>query len=203
MSNEVAEICLNSVLVVFYSIATLFSLYAIDNAYDPDVRARELKIELKPFSPSETHCFTFTDDGTGMDADGLHRMLRSVVWWKLYLLRIVIRMSSMVICSFGFCDKVNGMNELHANANITRFFLTGHVLEEWCSQASWTLWEWVQVWEYAIRDRCNCVYHATSYNECRLSVSIVFGGHKGRDYPSPNCLLEESRQKYPFCTYSL
>jgi sensor histidine kinase regulating citrate/malate metabolism len=49
----------------------------IDNAYDPDVNARELRIELKPFTVAGMYCFTFTDDGNGMNADSLHKMLRS------------------------------------------------------------------------------------------------------------------------------
>ncbi|CAD5117030.1 DgyrCDS5858 [Dimorphilus gyrociliatus] len=53
----------------------------IDNAYDPDVQAKELhivKLELN----GQT-CLCFTDDGNGMSPEQLHRML-----------------------SFGYCDKV-------------------------------------------------------------------------------------------------
>jgi hypothetical protein len=62
----------------------------IDNAYDPDVNARELRIELKPFTVAGMYCFTFTDDGNGMNADSLHKML-----------------------SFGFCDKDIYLNAAH------------------------------------------------------------------------------------------
>ncbi|XP_078698679.1 MORC family CW-type zinc finger protein 3-like [Branchiostoma floridae x Branchiostoma belcheri] len=53
----------------------------IDNAYDPDVAARQLFIDMENIS--ETTCLTFTDNGAGMTPDKLHKML-----------------------SFGFCEKV-------------------------------------------------------------------------------------------------
>ncbi|CAH1227222.1 MORC3 [Branchiostoma lanceolatum] len=53
----------------------------IDNAYDPDVAARQLFIDMEKIS--ETQCLTFTDNGAGMTPDKLHKML-----------------------SFGFCEKV-------------------------------------------------------------------------------------------------
>ncbi|XP_035686349.1 MORC family CW-type zinc finger protein 3-like [Branchiostoma floridae] len=53
----------------------------IDNAYDPDVAARQLFIDMEKIG--ETQCLTFTDNGAGMTPDKLHKML-----------------------SFGFCEKV-------------------------------------------------------------------------------------------------
>ncbi len=52
----------------------------LDNAVDPDVRAKTFYIDLqeKPFNH-----FTFTDNGQGMVPDKLHKML-----------------------SFGYCEKV-------------------------------------------------------------------------------------------------
>ncbi|XP_036075741.1 MORC family CW-type zinc finger protein 3 isoform X1 [Rousettus aegyptiacus] len=54
----------------------------IDNAYDPDVNAKQLWID-KTVINNEI-CLTFTDNGNGMDSDKLHKML-----------------------SFGFSDKVS------------------------------------------------------------------------------------------------
>ncbi|XP_077977711.1 MORC family CW-type zinc finger protein 3-like [Glandiceps talaboti] len=53
----------------------------IDNAYDPDVAAKSLWIDVR-YIRSEL-CFSFTDDGNGMNEGKLHKML-----------------------SFGFCEKV-------------------------------------------------------------------------------------------------
>ncbi|XP_070568052.1 MORC family CW-type zinc finger protein 3-like [Ptychodera flava] len=53
----------------------------IDNAYDPDVAAKTLWIDVQ-FEKQEL-CLTFTDDGNGMKEEKLHKML-----------------------SFGFCEKV-------------------------------------------------------------------------------------------------
>lgn len=53
----------------------------IDNAYDPDVNAKQIWIDKTVIS--DHICLTFTDNGNGMTADKLHKML-----------------------SFGFSDKV-------------------------------------------------------------------------------------------------
>ncbi|XP_040194885.1 MORC family CW-type zinc finger protein 3-like isoform X1 [Rana temporaria] len=53
----------------------------IDNAYDPDVSAKQFWIDKTVFK--QEICLTFTDNGNGMDLDKLHKML-----------------------SFGFSDKV-------------------------------------------------------------------------------------------------
>ncbi|XP_031220332.1 MORC family CW-type zinc finger protein 3 isoform X1 [Mastomys coucha] len=53
----------------------------IDNAYDPDVNAKQIWIDKTVIS--DRICLTFTDNGNGMTADKLHKML-----------------------SFGFSDKV-------------------------------------------------------------------------------------------------
>nr|XP_045006374.1 MORC family CW-type zinc finger protein 3 isoform X2 [Jaculus jaculus] len=53
----------------------------IDNAYDPDVNAKQIWIDKTVIS--ERICLTFTDNGNGMTTDKLHKML-----------------------SFGFSDKV-------------------------------------------------------------------------------------------------
>ena len=47
-----------------------------DNAYDPDVAAKQLCIEKQTIQ-NET-CLVFTDNGHGMNPETLHRMLR----WK-------------------------------------------------------------------------------------------------------------------------
>ncbi|KAF7250768.1 MORC family CW-type zinc finger protein 3 [Varanus komodoensis] len=53
----------------------------IDNAYDPDVNAKQMWIDKTVIN--ENTCLTFMDNGNGMNADKLHKML-----------------------SFGFSDKV-------------------------------------------------------------------------------------------------
>ncbi|XP_072019619.1 uncharacterized protein [Amphiura filiformis] len=45
----------------------------IDNAYDPDVLASKLDINYESFANHP--CLTFTDDGNGLDAEGMHKML--------------------------------------------------------------------------------------------------------------------------------
>ncbi|KAK3594490.1 hypothetical protein CHS0354_030010 [Potamilus streckersoni] len=52
----------------------------IDNAYDPDVNAAELRIDTRIINGTE--CLTFLDNGNGMNQEKLHKML-----------------------SFGYCDK--------------------------------------------------------------------------------------------------
>ena len=46
-----------------------------DNAYDPDVNASVLRIDVDQF-PDNTTCITFTDNGCGLGPDKLHNMLR-------------------------------------------------------------------------------------------------------------------------------
>uniref|UniRef100_A0A0J9YUV3 Microrchidia 3 n=1 Tax=Mus musculus TaxID=10090 RepID=A0A0J9YUV3_MOUSE len=48
----------------------------IDNAYDPDVNAKQIWIDKTVIS--DHICLTFTDNGNGMTADKLHKMLRDV-----------------------------------------------------------------------------------------------------------------------------
>ena len=45
-----------------------------DNAYDPDVCASVLRIDVE--SSDLTTCITFTDNGCGLAPDRLHNMLR-------------------------------------------------------------------------------------------------------------------------------
>ncbi|KAL9968840.1 hypothetical protein ACROYT_G020979 [Oculina patagonica] len=54
----------------------------VDNAYDPDVNASQLWIDVKKYN-KHNYCLVFTDNGAGMGPEKLHKML-----------------------SFGFCDKV-------------------------------------------------------------------------------------------------
>ncbi len=44
-----------------------------DNAYDPDVQAKELRIDKKNIQQHEA--LVFTDNGAGMDSDKLYKML--------------------------------------------------------------------------------------------------------------------------------
>ena len=52
----------------------LYFFIHTDNAYDPDVCASKLDINYESFANHP--CLTLTDDGNGLDADGMHRMLR-------------------------------------------------------------------------------------------------------------------------------
>ena len=45
-----------------------------DNAYDPDVNASQLYIDKRIINGVE--CLNFVDNGNGMNADKLHKMLR-------------------------------------------------------------------------------------------------------------------------------
>ncbi|KAK7087847.1 hypothetical protein V1264_021847 [Littorina saxatilis] len=45
----------------------------IDNAYDPDVEASELHIDIRKINGKD--CLTVTDNGNGMDVDHLEKML--------------------------------------------------------------------------------------------------------------------------------
>jgi len=45
----------------------------IDNAYDPDVKATELRIDVEEIGDKQ--CLVFTDDGAGMDNDSIYKML--------------------------------------------------------------------------------------------------------------------------------
>ena len=47
--------------------------FATDNAYDPDVLAECLWIDKKAING--VTCLMFMDNGSGLDADRLHRML--------------------------------------------------------------------------------------------------------------------------------
>ena len=49
-------------------------LHFADNAYDPDVDASQLWIDLKTFDGNLA--LTFTDNGNGMAPDKLYKMLR-------------------------------------------------------------------------------------------------------------------------------
>ncbi|RLV63848.1 hypothetical protein DV515_00017852 [Chloebia gouldiae] len=48
----------------------------IDNAYDPDVSARQIWIDKTIIN--DNICLTFTDNGNGMNCEKLHKMLRRV-----------------------------------------------------------------------------------------------------------------------------
>jgi len=48
-----------------------------DNAYDPDVRASVLRIDVETLCPPDNAtCLTFSDNGCGLCPDKLHNMLR-------------------------------------------------------------------------------------------------------------------------------
>ena len=58
--------------------------FTLDNAYDPDVKASQLHIDLKTIANPESEgegdlVMTFTDNGNGMTPDKLYKMLRLVI----------------------------------------------------------------------------------------------------------------------------
>lgn len=50
-------------------------LFFLDNAYDPDVNASQLWIDVKKYN-KHPYCLVFTDNGAGMGPEKLHKMLR-------------------------------------------------------------------------------------------------------------------------------
>ena len=99
---------------------TTTSPYLLDNAYDPDVNARELYIDKQVIN-SEV-CLTFQDNGAGLNWDKLHKMLRYVylvpntcvfVFAKLFFFRFLfcwcLFKATVVVCTFYFnlyCQKL-------------------------------------------------------------------------------------------------
>ena len=53
----------------------VFTLSLLDNAYDPDVNASQLWIDVKKYN-KHSYCLVFTDNGAGMGPEKLHKMLR-------------------------------------------------------------------------------------------------------------------------------
>lgn len=49
-------------------------MLSLDNAYDPDVEASQLWIDIERYGFEQ--CLSFTDNGAGMDSLKLHKMLR-------------------------------------------------------------------------------------------------------------------------------
>ncbi len=61
--------------------------FFLDNANDPDVLAKNVKIEYRPIDGK--NCLLIKDDGNGMTESALHRMLRFV--------------SDLVACAVEYC----------------------------------------------------------------------------------------------------
>ena len=89
-------------MLTHYLIVSYFRDFS-DNAYDPDVNATQLKIDI--VDEEGLKCLTFLDNGAGMSPHTLYKML-----------------------SFGFCDKVrllankSGCQDYHESVDVT--FLT-------------------------------------------------------------------------------
>ena len=62
---------------LFYFLYRFF----VDNAYDPDVNARQLWIDVKRYN-KYNYCFVFTDNGAGMGPEKLHKMLRYELFFR-------------------------------------------------------------------------------------------------------------------------
>ena len=61
-----------NIIAVYYNIYYL--PFCLDNAYDPDVNAKELWIDKRVINGVET--LSFLDNGNGMREEKLHKMLR-------------------------------------------------------------------------------------------------------------------------------
>ena len=73
-----------------------------DNAYDPDVNAKQIWIDKTVIN--DRICLTFTDNGNGMTADKLHKMLRYVKnmsyfgkWWLLPILKFTRAIQNIIL----------------------------------------------------------------------------------------------------------
>ncbi|RXM35737.1 MORC family CW-type zinc finger protein 3 [Acipenser ruthenus] len=95
--NSVPELCPKFLHTNSTSHTWPFSAIAelIDNAYDPDVNAKQLWID-KTLINGQT-CLTFMDNGNGMDRDKMHKMLR----------RVFLKYDECSIC----CQSVHMSNE--------------------------------------------------------------------------------------------
>lgn len=65
---------LNSFVFSVFCSCLLFFLQSSDNAYDPDVSAKQIWIDKTVIN--DNICLTFTDNGNGMNTEKLHKMLR-------------------------------------------------------------------------------------------------------------------------------
>ena len=52
-------------------------MLSVDNAYDPDVDAKQIWIDKTQIKDKE--CLTFMDDGNGLNYHKMHRMLRWIL----------------------------------------------------------------------------------------------------------------------------
>ena len=61
--------------MTWLNVFIVFSLILpVDNAYDPDVDAKQIWIDKTQIN--DTECLTFRDDGNGLSRDLMHQMLR-------------------------------------------------------------------------------------------------------------------------------
>ncbi len=83
-----------------------------DNAYDPDVRARQFWIDKTVVKGQE--CLSFMDDGNGLDHEAMHKMLRYDTaawefWGKLWknqffgLVEMCVYIFRKPLLNFEFC----------------------------------------------------------------------------------------------------
>lgn len=87
-------------MFVFWS-PLVFSLPP-DNAYDPDVSAKQIWIDKTVIN--EHICLTFTDNGNGMNSEKLHKMLRWAPSSPLLLLSLLSLFLLLVIP--WFCSEI-------------------------------------------------------------------------------------------------
>ncbi|KAM9804839.1 LOW QUALITY PROTEIN: MORC family CW-type zinc finger protein 3a [Neosynchiropus ocellatus] len=86
----------------------------IDNAYDPDVGAKQFWIDKTVVHGQE--CLSFMDNGNGLNHDTMHKMLRYFSRSPAPPVRVLIRFSPP---SFGYSDKtvVNGVHPIGIYGN--------------------------------------------------------------------------------------
>jgi len=78
---------------VLFSIPPLFALFS-DNAYDPDVSAKQIWIDKTVIN--DNICLTFTDNGNGMNSEKLHKMLRWITSFAIFFLEKILASSSVI-----------------------------------------------------------------------------------------------------------
>lgn len=68
--------CAFQMIRSLFVLHVLCCLFAADNAYDPDVDASQMWIDVKRYKGVSGHCLIFADNGAGMNPEKLHKMLR-------------------------------------------------------------------------------------------------------------------------------
>ena len=105
-----------------------------DNAYDPDVNAKQIWIDKTVIN--DHVCLTFTDNGNGMTSDKLHKMLRygkvSHFLKSLLLLDSLVSCVIRLACSFCFLNMKCYTHSVLYSLSILSFSTTVRLLGYSC-----------------------------------------------------------------------